>query len=295
MSPTPSFPRELSRDATLTEIADRIWLARHQPFDVNTTVIGGARGLVVVDTLWSERAAAGLREQLERLRGEVVEVVNTHRHFDHVLGNAAFPGVPVRAHDAAGEGYAAHVAEVKAACLADEGQEHREEMLASRESPPDTTFSSVSVVDLGDRVVELVHPGRGHTSGDVVLRVEDADLLIAGDLVEESAARDAVPGFGDDCYPMSWPLSLELVVGLLGPDTVVVPGHGNPVGRDFVEDQRSAIEVVARTIGDLAAQGVGVGEALAAGEWPYPREHLAAAVRRGYAELPREAKHLPLA
>lgn len=290
----PSSPHDLPRDGTLTEIADRVWLARHEPFDVNTTVIGGSRGLVVVDTLWSERAAGELRAQLHRLGGEVVEVVNTHRHFDHVLGNAAFPGVPIRAHEAAADGYAEHVAEVKSACAADEDQERSEEILASREVPPDTTFSSVSLVDLGDRVVELVHPGRGHTSGDVVLRVEDADLLLAGDLVEESAARDAVPGFGEDCYPMSWPLSLELVIGLLGADTVVVPGHGNPVGRDFVEDQRSAIEVVARTIGDLAARGVGVSEALAASEWPYPREHLGAAVRRGYAELPREAKHLPL-
>jgi len=36
-------------------------------------------------------------------------------------------------------------------------------------------------------------------------------------------------------------------------------------------------------------------DALAATEWPYPREELAAAVRRGYAQLPRSEKRLPLA
>ena len=285
----------LPRDGSLTEVADRIWVARHEPFDVNTTVIGGSRGLVVVDTLWSERAADDLAGRIRALgAGEVVRVVNTHQHFDHVLGNAAFPGVPVHAHEGAAEGYAEHVAEIRASCADAAEQEHREEIIASRDAPPDTTFSSVAVLDLGDRAVELVHPGPGHTAGDLVVRVEDADVLLAGDLVEESTARDAVPGFGDDCHPMSWPLTLDLVIGMLGTGSVVVPGHGDPVDRDFVDDQRSAIGVVAETIRDLAGRGVPVGEALAASEWPYPREQLGHAVRRGYAALPRSAKHLPL-
>jgi hypothetical protein len=48
-------------------------------------------------------------------------------------------------------------------------------------------------VDLGDRAVEVLHPGRGHTAGDAVVRVPDSDVLFAGDLVEESALRGAVP------------------------------------------------------------------------------------------------------
>ena len=114
--------------------------------------------------------------------------------------------------------------------------------------PADTTFSSVTAIDLGDRAVELVHPGRGHTGGDLVVRLDDADVLLAGDLVEESG----MPAYGDDCWPLEWPWSLDLVLELVGPDTVVVPGHGAPVGRDFVQDQRSAIGVVAETIRDLA-------------------------------------------
>ena len=85
-----------------------------------------------------------------------------------------------------------------------------------------------------------------------------------------------MPGFGADCYPMEWPLTLDIVLGLSGAATVVVPGHGAPVDREFVEDQRNAIGVVAETIRDLATRGVPVDEALAAAEWPYPREELAA-------------------
>ena len=53
--------------------------------------------------------------------------------------------------------------------------------------PADHTFSSAVALDLGDRAVELVHPGRGHTGGDLVVRVPDVDVVLAGDLVEESA------------------------------------------------------------------------------------------------------------
>jgi len=160
--------------------------------------------------------------------------------------------------------------------------------------PADTTFSSAVALELGDRQVELVHPGRGHTAGDLIVRVPDADVLLAGDLVEESMIRNAVPGFGADCYPMEWPLTLDILLGLSGSSTVVVPGHGAPVDREFVEEQRNAIGVVAETIRDLATRGLPVGEALAAAEWPYPREELEHAVRRGYEHLPRSQKRLPL-
>ena len=145
-------------------------------------------------------------------------------------------------------------------------------------------------IDLGDRAVELVHPGRGHTGGDLVVRVDGADVLVAGDLVEESG----MPAYGDDSYPMEWPVALDLVLDLVGAGTVVVPGHGAPVDRDFVQEQRSAIGVVAETIRDLAGRGVPVDQALDAAEWPYAREHLADAVRRGYEHLPRASKRLPL-
>jgi hypothetical protein len=53
--------------------------------------------------------------------------------------------------------------------------------------------------------------------------------------------------------------------------------------------------VVAETIRDLASRGIAVTDILGKGDWPYPREELADAVRRGYEQLPREARTLPLA
>ena len=284
-----------------TEIAHDVWVARYEWFDVNVSLIRGSAGLLVVDTHASAEAA---REVLEDVRslgaGEVVAVVNTHEHFDHTFGNgafrAAYGAIPVHAHEVAAESTVAAGERIKA--LYDDpdnvGDPHRGEVQETEIVPADTTFSSAVALDLGNRLVELVHPGRGHTGGDLVVRVPDADVLLAGDLVEESQLRQGVPGFGADCFPMEWPLTLDIVLGLLTSGSVVVPGHGAPVDRDFVETQRNEIGIVGETIRDLSTRGVPVAEALAAAEWPYPREYLADAVRRGYEHLPRSQKRLPL-
>ncbi|QCW50606.1 MBL fold metallo-hydrolase [Nocardioides dongxiaopingii] len=288
-----------------TEIADRVWVARHAWFDVNVTLVRGERGLLVVDTLASGSAARQVVADVAALGlgpgVEVVEVVNTHEHFDHVLGNAtlraAYGEVPIRAHETAAANVAAAVERVKQRYAdPDDGADdpHAAEVVASDVVVPDHTFSSAVVVDLGDRQVELVHPGRGHTAGDLVARIPDVDVVLAGDLVEESADREATPGFGPDCFPLEWPLSLDVVLGLTTAATVVVPGHGAVVDREFLEDQRNAIGVMAETIRDLAGRGVPAADALAQAEWPFPVRHLEDAVRRAYEQLPRAQKRLPL-
>jgi glyoxylase-like metal-dependent hydrolase (beta-lactamase superfamily II) len=284
----------VSQSTRFTEVADRVWVARYDWYDVNVSVVEGEHGLLVVDTHASSVAAREVIGDLRRLSARpLVGIVNTHVHVDHVFGNAAFREaygpVPITAHENAAAGTVARGEESKRTALA-EGHDRAQEIAETPIVAADHTFSSVATLDLGGRVVELVHPGRGHTDGDIVVRLEDADVLLAGDLVEESAA----PAYGSDCHPMDWPLSLDLVLSLVGPGTVVVPGHGVPVDRDFVEEQRSAIGVVAETIRDLAGRGVPVDDALAAGQWPYPAEVLGHAVRRGYEQLPRSQKRLPL-
>lgn len=275
------------------EVADRVWVARCDWFDVNVTAIGGERGLALVDTWVS---GAGARDILEALRrvspAPLVAAVNTHVHFDHTFGNAvlAGEGAELIAHEAAIAALPAHAAETRARAAAETDPRYAE-VAATEIAVPARSFSSVLALDLGDRLVEVLHPGRGHTDGDVVVRVPDADVLIAGDLVEESAT----PSFGDDCFPMDWPATLDVVLSLVSASTVVVPGHGAPVGRDFVEEQRAAVGIVAETIRDLVTRGVPAGDALETDTaWPYPREGLGHAVRRGYEQLPRQRRQLPL-
>lgn len=281
---------------SFVEVADRVWVSRQEWFDLNVCVVGGERGLVVVDTHASATAARAVVEGVGRLgAGDVVAVVNTHEHFDHTFGNATLreaygAALPIVATEEAAARTVAAGERIKAA-YADSDDPRRAEVLETQVVPASETFSSVRTLDLGDRVLELVHPGRGHTGGDLVVRVPDVDVLLAGDLVEESAP----PAYGGDCYPLEWPATLQVLLGLLGEATVVVPGHGAVVDRDFVMSQQHEVAAVAETIHQLAARGVRPEDALGAGEWPFPADRLADAVRRGYAHLPRGARQLPLA
>ncbi len=277
------------------EIADRVWVARFAWFDVNVGLVAGEHGLVVVDTNASGPLGEATLAAVRRVSpAPVVAAVNTHVHFDHVLGNGVFAaaGADLIAHEAAAAAFDEHLASVVAGS-ATEPDPRFAELVATEPAPPTRTFSSALAIDLGDRVLEVVHPGRGHTAGDVIVRVPDAEVLFAGDLVEDSV-RSTSPGLGPDCFPMDWPATLDLVLGLAGPSARIVPGHGVPVDRDFVDAQRGALGVVAETIRDLVGRGVPLADALAAADWPYPREDLADAVRRGYEQLPAVRRQLPL-
>jgi glyoxylase-like metal-dependent hydrolase (beta-lactamase superfamily II) len=281
---------DIPHDGGFVEVADRCWVARHRVADVNVGVVAGSRGLLVVDTHSSARTARSVVEQVRALgAGEVVAVVNTHAHWDHVLGNATFveeyDAPPVVAHEEA----AAAVREDGAAMV--DRLRDTLDMTGTTPVVPDRTFSSARVVDLGDRIVEVAHLGRGHTGGDAIAHVEDAKVLYAGDLVEESG----VPGFGDDCFPLEWADTLDLMIGMLSAQSVVVPGHGAPVDKEFVMHQRASIGAVADGIRDLAGQGVGAGDMAQRTAWPYPVEDLEHAFLRGTAQLPRGGRALPLA
>jgi glyoxylase-like metal-dependent hydrolase (beta-lactamase superfamily II) len=106
--------------------------------------------------------------------------------------------------------------------------------------PPDRTFEDSVELDLGDRVVALRHLGRGHTDHDVVVHSPDTGVLFAGDLVEQGAP----PGF-EDSFPLDWPAPLGMLLDYA--DGVVVPGHGEPVTREFVENQLTEVAFLAET------------------------------------------------
>jgi glyoxylase-like metal-dependent hydrolase (beta-lactamase superfamily II) len=282
------------RDEEWSELADRVWVRRYAEWDVNVGVVGGSDGLLVVDTRGTARQGRALRDHVRRLRpdADVRWVVNTHAHFDHTFGNVAFEGVAIHAHENAAAGLEQAAERVRALCRADgDADPLNAEVLDTPLRHPDTTFSSVRTIDLGDRYVELFHPGRGHTDGDLLLRVPDVDVVFAGDLVEESGP----PAYGEDCFPLDWPASLDVAMGVLTSSTRVVPGHGAVVDQAFVREQSADVARVANTIGDLVHAGVPLDAALEQGDWPWEAEHLREAVRRGYEQAGGPAqRRLPL-
>jgi glyoxylase-like metal-dependent hydrolase (beta-lactamase superfamily II) len=276
------------------EVGDRCFVRRYPEWDVSVGLVVGAEGLAVVDTRASAGQGSELLDDVRRFAaGSTVRwVVNTHVHFDHTFGNVSMGAATIYAHENAASALAEHAADIRRQIEADPGPDPEypaitaqvlAEVCSTEPRRPDAVFSSVRTIDLGDRLIELMHPGRGHTDGDIVARVADADVLFGGDLLEESGP----PSFGSDSFPLDWAASLDLVVGLLTDRTVIVPGHGAPVDRAFVQAQRAEIADVSNLIRGLHAQGVAIDEAAAAGGdgWPYPPSTVEGAVRRGYAQL----------
>jgi glyoxylase-like metal-dependent hydrolase (beta-lactamase superfamily II) len=281
------------RSEGFVEVADRCFVARYAAWDVSVGLVVGSSGACVIDTRATARQGRELVDDARRLVPEssVRWVVNTHVHFDHTFGNVSMGDARVYAHENAALRLAEHAADIKRQVVADPEldpampeitREVLDDLLATQLREPDATFSSVRTVDLGDRLLELIHPGRGHTDSDVVVRVADGDVVFAGDLIEESGP----PAFGPDSFPLDWAGTLDLVVGLLTERTVVVPGHGARVDKGFVQAQRTDLAEVSNLVRALHSQGVGVDEAVATGDdWPFPAATVEAAVRRGYAQL----------
>jgi glyoxylase-like metal-dependent hydrolase (beta-lactamase superfamily II) len=133
----------------------------------------------------------------------------------------------------------------------------------------------------GGRRVEIAHLGLGHTDGDLVVVIPDADLLFVGDLLESAGP----PWYGDDSYPHEWATTADGVIGLMTATTRAIPGHGEPVDRLFTFAQRGEIAGVAGEILRLVEAGVPEAEALARGNWPFPEANIEAGVARGYRAL----------
>ena len=95
---------------------------------------------------------------------------------------------------------------------------------------------SSAVIDLGDRVVSVGHPGRGHTDHDLIAAVAGADrpIVFCGDLVEES--ND--PYIDIESDTAAWPATLDRLLETGGGGTLYVPGHGATVDAGFVRRQQ---------------------------------------------------------
>lgn len=71
--------------------------------------------------------------------------------------------------------------------------------------------------DLGGLYVEVIHLGDGPLGGELVLVVPSQDVVAIGDLFDPDPSA----------VTPSWPVVIDLVLGLLTADTVVHTSHGD--------------------------------------------------------------------
>jgi glyoxylase-like metal-dependent hydrolase (beta-lactamase superfamily II) len=255
-------------------LAEGVYVLVAEPDSVNLGLVVGMTGAVVVDTGSSRGQGEALRAAVARVTEvPVVAAVVTHAHSDHAFGLGAFADVSTLGHES--------LRPQLTRAAAENGAD-----LPSRE------IAVAAALDLGGRWVEVAHLGAGHTEGDLVVVVPDADLIFAGDLIESAGASPESAGavwYGPDSHPHAWPSTLDNLVGLMTGQTRAVPGHGPPVDRESVFETRGRVAAVAGEIQRLASSGVPAEQALAQGSWPFPSNHVAEGIGPGYAQLARTA------
>ncbi|WP_219415965.1 MBL fold metallo-hydrolase [Pseudonocardia nigra] len=250
-------------DGRWVEVGDGVFARRYAELDLTVGLVVGAERALVVDTRGDERQGAELAAAVQAVTALPRTVALTHAHFDHCFGTAAFAGSPVHALPRCREVLtttAARQRTVWAQHYRDRGDHVTADALAGTDPPlPDAT--APTALDLGGRITELRHLGRGHTDHDLVVHVPDAGVVFAGDLVEQGAP----PDLGDADIP-AWPATLDALLGLR--PRLVVPGHGEPVDAAFVAGQRDELAEVA-ALYDAVRRGE-LDAAEAARRSPYP-------------------------
>ncbi|WP_232345094.1 MBL fold metallo-hydrolase [Actinoplanes awajinensis] len=217
--------------------------------NAGAVTIGTAQ--LVIDTCATATRARRFLEALGEATGMMPKLaVNTHQHGDHTYGNSLLPGTTVLiGQEKMREGL--RVDPIIDGCppfwspVPDWGDVERR--------LPDVTVDDALTVHLGDRRVELRHPGGpAHTTGDLIAWVPHERVLFTGDLV--------FSGLTPLVFMGSVPGALAAIDWLagFGPE-VLVPGHGpvltgDDIGR-VLDEHRRYCRLVLQAGADGIARG----------------------------------------
>jgi cyclase len=245
----------------IEKVADDVYAALARPqvlTNCNAAIFVNSNDVLVVDAHSKPPAAAALIAQIKKeiTTKPVRYLVNTHFHWDHTQGDAAYKSANTKLDIIASEQTKQLMTQLsrnrmqetldsvprqidtlqvrlsKAASAADRDyyqgligqlQAYQAEMKAYTLELPTITFDKSHVLKdpTGDLHVEF--HGRAHTAGDVVVFSPAKRAVAAGDVI-----IGFLPNIGDG-YPKPWPATIRSVGEL--PFDRIIPGHG-PVHRD---------------------------------------------------------------
>ncbi|MFN4272604.1 MAG: MBL fold metallo-hydrolase [Aliihoeflea sp.] len=189
---------------SFTEIGKDLWAFTAEG-DPNTGVIIGEDSVMIVDAQATPRLANMVVEKIRTVTDKPIKyVVLTHYHAVRVLGASAYGADEIL------------MSETARSMVVERGQEDWDSefgrfprLFQGHESIPGLTWPTMTFSDrmslyMGKRRVDLMFLGRGHTAGDIVAHVPDANVMFTGDLVEYHSAC-----YCGDAHFADWPDTLE--------------------------------------------------------------------------------------
>lgn len=240
---TAATPDLAAVEIRTTPLSERIYLlVTDPPTAGNLAVSAGDDGILLVDDTMmpiTPRVKAAIAEIQE---GEVAFVINTHFHFDHAGGNAAFgEESTIVAHSSVRE-------------RLKEGREWGSVFIEGERPAaalPVLTFDESVTFHWNGETVDVIHfPDPSHTDGDAVIFFRDSNVVHTGD---QYINRNGFPYIDQDVGGTARGLrnNMARLLAIIDDDTTIIPGHGPLASK---ADLQWFHDVVAETIAHVEAE-----------------------------------------
>ncbi len=249
----------------------------------NVAVSIGDQGVLIVDDQFPTMVPK-IRAAIQELGGGDVDfVINTHWHFDHADGNPLF-----------GKGGAWIVSQSNSRqMMTDDRLVNVVEALIKQpayppEGLPVSTFEDRMQFHINGEVIDLLHFGPAHTTGDVAVVFRGHNVVHMGDVfvTEGYPIIDTDYGGGIDGMIQM----CEAVLEEIGEDTVVIPGHGPLATYADLADYVTMLKKIRERIAVLIGGGATLDEVVAAkptAEWDAVWGDPIGLIDRAFASLTR--------
>ncbi|MFH1672469.1 MAG: MBL fold metallo-hydrolase [Pseudomonadota bacterium] len=217
----------------------------------NAGFIISPNGVVVIDTCWTLQEASWMYQQIRSVTEKnIIYVINTHHHPDHVFGNQIFQA-PVIASKSCFE-YMRSLMKTEWTIESLKKNPHSpaiDTIEGLRIVLPEVVFHSRMTLNLTDLELEIVELG-GHSLDSTIVYLPKEKILFASDLL----FVDRYPTMRSGNFK-DWINSLEYLKKLDA--NVIVPGHGRLCGIEEVQSEQDYLIDLELRIKKLKEMGLG--------------------------------------
>lgn len=138
---------------------------------------------------------------------------------------------------------------------------------------PMITYDQPVTFHMDDENIRLIPIRAAHTDGDTLVIFPNNDVIMTGDFYRSIQYPNIDRANGGNLNGMLD--GLAIVIGMAGPNTKIIPGHGPTVGRDAVQAHRDMILKVKQRVEKMISEGKSQDEVIAA----KPTEDLDASIK----------------